>query len=312
MANFVEQHGDPQIPPPYSFPNVTIYSFRLEAGMDALTQFCNKRLNIGARNQRGFEYRPILRFVDIEVLHYPRMMSENQRFNWGWSTQRECYFRLFVGRYDFAGGVWVPAEAAVFIPYIFVDNAWSVVSGREVVGFPKVMASISMPNSENAQTGRFYPMRIITDVFPRYGANTPQSACPIVEIESNQAGPHAPDMSSGTIWPWGVFNPREIDPALLPFLRDRTHFSTIQLKQIRDAEHPELACYQALIQAEVGIDRIEPPRTLPAAQISIPCYDSLRIEEELGLKGEPLQPLWQYTLNCDLSYGKVRNLFVNT
>ena len=314
MSTFIEQHGDPQIPPPYSFPNVTIYSFRLTANMDALKELCNARLNIGTREQRGFEYRPILRIVDFEVLHYPRMISENPRFNWGWTTQYECYFRLLVGRYDLRAGIWVPAEAAVFIPYIFVDNAWSVVSGREVVGFPKVMASFSLPNSETAKTGRLYPMRVVTDVFEQYSAKSAQSACPIVEIDNSQAGPHIDEVPKETIWPWGVFNPKDkdLDPALLPFLRDRSKFSIVQLKQFRDAERSELACYQALTHADVSIDRIELQKTLPAADISIPHYDSLRIAQDLGLEGETLQPLWQYTVNCDLKYGKVRNLFVNT
>jgi hypothetical protein len=72
-----------------------------------------------------------------------------------------------------------------------------------------------------------------------------------------------------------------------------------------------LACYQALIHATFDIVRIDPLKTLPAAEISIPRYDSLRIKQELGLMGETLQPLWQYTVTCDLKYGNVRNLFVN-
>ena len=313
MASFIEQPGDPQIPPPYSFPNVTIYSFRLMADMSALTQICNARLNIGTPEQRGFEYRPILPFVDLEVLHYPKMMSENPRFNWGWSTQHECYFRLLVGKFDYRAGVPIPVEAAIFIPYIFVDNAWSVVSGREVVGFPKVMASFSLPSSEPAQTGRLYPIEVMSDVFQEYSARSTQSICPVVMIESSRASQDTDEVPPGTIWPWGVFNPSTINPAFLPFLKDGTRFSTVQLKQIRDAERSDSACYQALVSAEFEVVRIGPlKKTFPAADISIPRYDSLRIEQELGLMGETLQPLWQYTVNCDLKYGKVRNLFVNT
>jgi hypothetical protein len=310
MTTFIEQHGDPQIPPPYSFPKVTIYSFRLTANMGALTELCNARLNIGKGEKRGFEYRPILPFVDLEVLHYPRMLSANPRFNWGWSTQSECYFRLLVGRYDHAADGPLPAEAAVFIPYIFVDNAWSVISGREVVGFPKVMASITTPNSEMIEAGRLYPIRVMTDVFEQYSAKSNQCGCPIVEIEHSQVGLATEEVPKGAIWPWGVFNPRTIDPALLPFLQDRTRFSTIQLKQMRDAEQSELACYQALVHAEFSVDRLELGK-LPAAEITIPRYDSLRIEQDLGLMGETLQPLWQYRVTCDLKYGNVRNLFVN-
>jgi hypothetical protein len=104
--------------------------------------------------------------------------------------------------------------------------------------------------------------------------------------------------------------PKKLDPAWLPFLQDKTRFATVQLKQIRDAEQVEVACYQALIHAEFAVDRME-LKSLPAAEITIPRYDSLRIEQELGLMGETLQPLWQYSVVCDLKYGNVRNLFVN-
>jgi len=307
MPHFIEQNGDPQIPSPYSFPNVTIYSFRLTASPSALSDLC-KRLNIGTPERRGFEYRPILPFVDLEILHYPWIMSEDQKFNSGWSTQQECYFRIFVGRYDYTVDGMVPAEAAVFIPYIFVSNGWSMFSGPELVGFAKVMASFSLPNSEMAQTGRQYPIRVMTDAFEEYSKNSAQSPCSI-EIDSSQVGPDTEEVPADTIWPWGVL-PKRLDPAWLPFLQDRTRFSTVQLKQVRDAEQSEKTCYQALIHAEFDIGRME-LKTLPAAEITILRNDSLRLEQELGLMGETLQPLWQYTANCDLKLGKVRNLFVN-
>ena len=70
---YVNQIGDTQNPPPYTFPDVSINSFRLEVDLDALTRLCDEILNIGDPNDRGFEFRPVFPFVDLEVLHYPKM-----------------------------------------------------------------------------------------------------------------------------------------------------------------------------------------------------------------------------------------------
>ena len=161
LPPFIEQDGDPQVPPPYKFPGVSIRSFRLEADLDALTTLCDKLLNgVGTLAQRGFEYRPILPFVDLEVLTYPRMESEVPKHrDKGFTSQHELYFRLLVAKIEQIIGIPVPTEIAVFIPYIFVDNNWSVVAGREVIGYPKVRASFELPNANP------YPMTILTDVF---------------------------------------------------------------------------------------------------------------------------------------------------
>ena len=66
-----DQIGETQNPPPYTFPGVKINSFRLKADLDKLPKLCDDVLNVGDLGQRGFEFRPIFPFVDLEILHYP-------------------------------------------------------------------------------------------------------------------------------------------------------------------------------------------------------------------------------------------------
>ena len=319
LPPFIERDGDPQIPPPYWFPGVTIRSFRLTATLVALQALCDRLLNIGTLAQRGFEYLAFLPFVDLEVLTYPRMESEvpHHRLK-GFTAQREAYFRLFVAKFEAIGLGWFPTEIAVFIPFIFVDNNWSVIAGREVVGYPKVQAKIEIPPPKGFPLfpmlfgkPRPYPMTMSTDVFATYGPNTRQISEKVVEIE--EASPNPSILGTYSNWPWGVLDLAGLDPQLVrvvqEFMRPDS-FSTIQLKQIRDAENTGEACYQALVHGEFQVSGISTPDPLPPAKIAIHSYASLPIVAELGLGSSTLQPLSQYAVKCDMRSRNTYNIFV--
>ena len=57
------QIGEAQAPPPYTFPNVSINSFRLKGDLDQLTELCDDLLNVGDVGARGFEFRPIFQLL---------------------------------------------------------------------------------------------------------------------------------------------------------------------------------------------------------------------------------------------------------
>jgi hypothetical protein len=48
MVDYISRPDDPDIPPPYDFPGVTIMSFRLPAKVAALQKLCDEQLNIGS------------------------------------------------------------------------------------------------------------------------------------------------------------------------------------------------------------------------------------------------------------------------
>jgi len=185
--------GDPQIPPPYSFKDVKIRSFRLLAARKQLKKLCGRFLNIGTFTDRGFTYSPILPFVDLEVLYYPKMNSEHPDFkDRGCDYQNECLFRIFVGKYntESPGRGDSPQEVAVFVPFIFVDSSLSVISGREVIGYPKVWARFELP-----ERGEDYPLIISANVFRNRGPNEDPVLAPVVAIENWAALPLSTPLS---------------------------------------------------------------------------------------------------------------------
>src|SRR5579863_9833570 len=97
MISFIQRDDNPEVPPPYKFPGITIMSFRLPAILSNLQVLCDQLLNIGSLADRGFEYRAFTDFVDMEIVTYPKMMFDEKPYSdWGYTSQQELYFRFYV------------------------------------------------------------------------------------------------------------------------------------------------------------------------------------------------------------------------
>jgi hypothetical protein len=319
MIPFIQRDGEIEEPPPYSFPGVTIRSYRLLAEWSALYALCNQQLNIDTLENRGFVYFPLpfipLNFVDMEILTYPKLYDDNPESPFrGFITQQECYFRFIVVKYVPFGLLLIPEEFSVFFPYIAVTESWSMVTGREVIGLPKLLVRIDIPG---------YPQDTVvsTETFDSYSPTAELEWKPVVTVQP--AAPGAVDMTLPELpWPWGNLDLGALD-ATHQGLFDQAFsttgfgtFSTVQLKQFRDAADAKKACYQALLRAEFGVSNIEWMGFTAPSKIKIPAYDSLKIAENLGLlpalgspPGDPsYEPVWEYSLKCDMTYGNVTTL----
>jgi hypothetical protein len=320
MIPFIQRDGEIQEPPPYSFPGVTIRSYRLVASWFALNELCDQQLNIGTLEDRGFIYYPLpffpLNYVDMEVLTYPKLVDEdpNDPFR-GFITQQECYFRYLVVKYVPFGLLLIPVEFSMFFPYIAVTESWSMITGREVIGLPKLLARIEIPG---------YPQDTVvsTETFDSFSGQAELLWRPMVTIHPFAAG-FTSTAQPALPWPWVDLDLAALDPTHLALFEETFAttglgaFSTIQLKQFRDASDDQQACYQALLQAEYGVSNIQWQGFSLPSKITIPAYDSLRIANALGLVQAPgstaadpfYLPLWEYTLVCDMTYGNVTTLY---
>jgi len=303
----IVQDGDPQMPPPYSFPGVSIRNFPLSADPEKLQQLCDNRLNtiLGTPGERKCEYRIDKddSFVDLNVLTYPRMYS-NELENIGYISQHELYFGLSVYKHMLQGSE-VPPERTIFVPYIFVDNVWSLISGREVMGYPKLRASFQPLPSEA------YPIIVSTDVLTEYSPKTSQTFRPLVEIYESRASSAFTDQQGDTPWPWGALDNLALPSPQVKGARVGIAFPIIQLKQIRDSEETDRACYQALVSSKIIASTFQQRTDLDPAEIKIHRYDNLRIAEVLGLGDGVLKPIKRPCLRkCDLEFEKPQNLIV--
>jgi hypothetical protein len=310
MPTFIQRVDDPQIPSPYDLSGIDVRSFELKADMGELRKLCDTLLNIGSLTRRGFEYRPVLPYVALEVLTYARMTSTVPPFSgYGFITQREIYFRLLVCRYDLVGRFLAPAQLYNFFPFIVVDNAWSAFSGREVLGFPKVIGTIT----QNSERDTSYTAELSLPVFKTFSATTEQTSAPVISIRT---GKTVGATKFGRLaWPWVIFDElsSQLSPALLQWseMIDPSAFSTVHLKQFRNAEIATEACFQGLVTAEFSITSATPHSLFESAEVTLFPAASLDLAKSLGLPSSgPLQATIAYQLSCSMTYGNVRNQFV--
>jgi hypothetical protein len=316
MISFIQQDDNPEIPPPYKFPGITIMSFRLPATLEKLQALCDQMLNIGSLADRGFEYRAITDFVDMEIVTYPKMTFDEKPYsNWGYTSQQELYFRFFVWKLISFGGVLFPDPLDplphLFFPFIYVDNSWSMISGRNVIGFPKVMAQFYPTPMLGAN-----PLKITASALAlkKHSPTTKLDWQPIVEINPTTGA--APQLAQvqGT-WPWVGLAGNVKDPILDEFLQLISQFpfffTTVQLKQFRDL--PTGTCFQAVVNTEFEASNIAGLNPLPPVTVTIHEYDSLKIPSSLGLPANtPLQPSLQFSVSLDMSMPDGFDLFVNS
>ena len=147
--------------PAFRFEDVEVLGFRIDLGRfgrdvdDYLTEII-RPLNFHLSEEYGrwaaaartpvpdFRYRVAAPMLLIELLRYGRMkatapsppltVDDSQ-------SQHELVVRLLVGRVD--DDTAQASAPAVYVPAIFVDNPWSKVLGREMLGFDKRMADFS-------------------------------------------------------------------------------------------------------------------------------------------------------------------------
>jgi hypothetical protein len=144
-------------PPTFRFDEIEIVGFR--APLKDSSPLV-ERLNFHeARRHRNspkhFRYRAASPMVAIEMLRYGRMRGEDVPPPFDdedFMPQHELLVRLVVGRVD--DDTSQARDGALFVPAIFVDNPWSKAVGRQLQGFPKLLAEFRAGNDVLGMDGR--------------------------------------------------------------------------------------------------------------------------------------------------------------
>ncbi|MEM7520307.1 MAG: hypothetical protein AAF307_04655 [Pseudomonadota bacterium] len=117
--------------------------FPLRASLPRLETFCNSYLN---QAPHLVQFKPFIPFVYLVILDYGRMSL--QAANMGWVSQREVAFGIPLRWLNMTDAGPQFHDWAFTSPYIFVDNELSMSTGREVYGWPKLIAKLDPSVSE--------------------------------------------------------------------------------------------------------------------------------------------------------------------
>ncbi len=116
---------------------VTRHVFTLRADMARLRRFIDSYLNfVDDDMPPPFYFQPAAPFVMFELLYYPYLTVASR--NLISYPQREMSFEIPIECYAIEDGVLVFKQYAVCVPFLYVDEELSVVSGRDLFGLPKV------------------------------------------------------------------------------------------------------------------------------------------------------------------------------
>lgn len=138
LPRFNEARGETasmQLIPPFHFTGVTMRVFPLRANRYLLQRFIDQQLNIIPPD--AGQFRVFLPYIYLIIVNYGRMSVEAA--NLGWISQNEVAFSVPLIWRRKQGGQLIQ-DFAYVSPFIYVDNPLSMTTGREVYGWPKMMA----------------------------------------------------------------------------------------------------------------------------------------------------------------------------
>jgi hypothetical protein len=306
MSNppFIQIQGQMQMPPDYVFKKVGIRGFPLAASYKLVKKLVDLCLNDFGGGK--LDYRPIqapggLTIVYMQLASYGSMACTSPPFAaWGWMSQNEINFTVPLLHYQNGSLV----DISFFCPFLFVDNAWSIITGNMVMGFPKGLATFQLPDEINHP----YPTEIKTAVFPVFDPGTPLTWERWITI--TQADGESATAGMERYWPFGdvegLFGARgrfAVDVEILERLKAVSRsgfFKVVQLRQIRDLDDHKLAAYSSIVSLTVQLDALHGQGLLAPAKIEIRPFASLLVGKLLGIAPSlsPIIPFW-----VDLDFG---------
>ncbi len=333
LPPYVEHGGDISGRHPAEAANIRMFSFTLEASRKHIDEYCRRMFNEPSRGTQ--QWRAMGDYVLANFVDIPSLKSADPAEKWlGLVREREL-------------AIWMPIvdarhrRMAWAIPYIFVDSDMALVGGRETYGFPKQLGKITMP------TKAFVPKALSVDALSlkTYGPTHVASQHQVLRI----ANPTVEEVPLVRTWTTPLEMMRElalrvarrsdaakdlrITEEILglvthPFdrLADRVgelaaglllanqlseaNILMVFLKQFRDAEYTNSACYQAIVEVSNAVSAFAGGGLLPDGyEIDVADLASEPILRELGIRSNPQRSDVAFWLEFDFTINMGRILY---
>jgi hypothetical protein len=190
-------------------------------------------------------------------------------------------------------------SVGIFVPFVFVDNDWSMISGRELFGFPKLDGKFSLPPDATQMS----PMSVKARILDPYKLTTASELKTIVV--TGQSGDDTPPREGvKQDWPFGAINElydRNVRAAPFPVsdpIKAQLEAAagvavrSFSLRQFRDAGSPTKASYRNVLRSNMSLTSFKRAKIVAnplirfagTANAPYKSYTSLSLAEELGLE----------------------------
>lgn len=236
-------HGAANIAPPDSFTGATMNLFSIATSMAAVQNLVDTLLNRAGGG--SVHYAPALPVAIFSFSDSPQCTSLADPI--GFIPGREAM--ILVPLWENLTGRPIP-RLVFWAPYIFIDYTIGLVTGREVWGWPKVMAQIGVPTDG---PGADFSCR--TTIFPVLAPTTAAQDAVLYRIVKAQAGAAAPSWTSAAEAALGTLEGLlgGLTEDVLRALALQPQIDCVVLKQFRTSDDPKVCCYQAIVNSPIAL-----------------------------------------------------------
>ncbi|MEQ8346837.1 MAG: NAD(P)-binding protein [Sneathiellaceae bacterium] len=294
-TGYIDYGGWITLPPaPSSGRDTSFYSFPFTADKAACQGFLDRSYNLAAGYTR---FRAMLDLVFLNIVQVEKTGALVPPYDTeGFMPETDIGFWLLVGSYkphallpEAIG--WVPA-------YLFVDNAWTTLSGREIWGLPKYVATMDLPPAGPASAG---PFAVSALAIRNFRPTAQAQVQPVLKLTGTQMKVLQLDDIARTAWDaaaalesfkrlcaaadGGLLQDLLDRPGMPPFIGAGIKgFPVYYLKQARTADSATAACYRALLQGPLTLTGLHDAGLLDGSwTLEMEALDSLPFIRDLGL-----------------------------
>jgi hypothetical protein len=276
--------GAESILPPGRFTGVITYMFALQGDINRMQALAERFLSAPTGGEIEVEVLSstlLMMFNNVEKLSSPDDVM-------GWIPDCECALVMPVMMKK--KGLLHPWRFELWMPYIFIDNARGMATGRESWGYPKELAQMTIP----ANPAEAVHFSVDTLVFTTFSSDTKGEVLPLIQVDQvDQSGSHSElqgewkDLQGLCKWMFKTLAHGAADIELLADLVkmwSESEVPVVNLKQFRHTADGTRACYQSLVSGPLKFTTVRRGGLLTSNyKVSIIPCDSHDIIGTFGL-----------------------------
>jgi hypothetical protein len=296
-------HGEVDFAAPLNATDDLLYAFALRSDRDSVQKFVDSTLGTVAKGV--VKYRVL---GDHVLLLYQHTGHFSSPINIGWAEDHET--AIMVPLIQKLTRSPLSYKLCLWMPYLIIDVGLGMVTGRDVWGYNKSLGQSQIPKPTDPPV-----FNTQTLIFETFNPATAARVDTLISVSRDGGGTFG---STQSTWQDPESALRAIDKALSPWparlrgsrdtLFNFLHLAlgidvpVINLKQMRDTEQTNLACYQSLVRAELQAKLREGGILKGKYTIKIQQCDSHQIANDFGLQNQGAKPGEYYSVPVKFAF----------
>lgn len=264
---------------PYTMTGCKAQFYVLKGSKERLQAICDQQLNIFPGSP--YTYRPLNEFVNACPMWIDKIVcNDPPDSNMGWMRESDFNFSFYAGAYE--AGKKAPHHIVCYFPYLLVDSPVTMASGREIWGYRKMWGDLEYV------PGSYQPVAASTWVLKEYQPDQELQMAEVARIfPPVDAGARPVRDLLGKVEQAVVDVGMDLGVALGNIMAMFTGGDDVRMvfvQELRDAQYPQRAAFQALIESMMSITVVRSSKMLPNGySVQLTDYASYPLISDLGI-----------------------------